>query len=88
MHGWRYSAFSTWSGATSRLLENIADSVIALRLISRQQLNALIEELYAFAAQPSTILSLPRIFQVRGTVRAAKAPTPSPPPADGATNPR
>jgi len=54
-------------------LENITETVVALGLISRRQVDTLIGELYAFAAQPSTILSLPRIFQVWGTVGSTAA---------------
>jgi len=47
-------------------LENIAEAVLADRLIGEDELAAAIEELHAFAREPHTILGGPRIFQVWG----------------------
>ncbi len=59
-------------------LEAVADSVVALGFISRNEIDGLIEELYRVASDHSTILSLPRIFQVSGRV-PSKAQPASPP---------
>jgi SAM-dependent methyltransferase len=50
-------------------LENIADSVIAEGLASRQELDAVIRALYAFAEDRRSVISLPRIVQAWGTAR-------------------
>jgi SAM-dependent methyltransferase len=55
-------------------LENIEDAVVSSGLASREELAALVEELYAFAAEPSSILSWPRIVQVWGTTRGSAEP--------------
>jgi 2-polyprenyl-3-methyl-5-hydroxy-6-metoxy-1,4-benzoquinol methylase len=47
-------------------LENIAEAVLADRLIGEDELASAIEELHAFAREPHTILGGPRIFQVWG----------------------
>ena len=47
-------------------LENIAEAVLADRLMGEDELAAVIEELHAFAREPHTILGGPRIFQVWG----------------------
>ena len=49
-------------------LENIADAVLALDLATRDELDALVDALYAFAGEPSSILSVPRIVQAWGRV--------------------
>ncbi len=53
-------------------LEAIADSVVALELTTRDRVDSLIGELYAFAAQPAALLSLPRVFQAWGRVPAKR----------------
>jgi SAM-dependent methyltransferase len=50
-------------------LENIEEAVVSSGLASREELAALVEDLYAFAAEPSSILSWPRVVQVWGTSR-------------------
>ncbi|HET6328409.1 MAG TPA: methyltransferase domain-containing protein [Planctomycetaceae bacterium] len=47
-------------------LEKIADAVLADGLTSEQELRETIEQLYAFARDPHTILGGPRIFQTWG----------------------
>jgi SAM-dependent methyltransferase len=47
-------------------LEAIADSVLAAKLATRDELDATVDELYAFADAEGTVLSLPRIVQAWG----------------------
>lgn len=47
-------------------LENIADAVLQEGLASKDELRATLEELYAFARDPHTVLGGPRVFQVWG----------------------
>jgi SAM-dependent methyltransferase len=47
-------------------LENIADAILQDGLATRQELDALIHELYAFAADPRTVAGLARVIQVWG----------------------
>lgn len=47
-------------------LENIAETVLQDRLITEGALNETIEELYAFAYNPHTVLGGPRVFQAWG----------------------
>jgi SAM-dependent methyltransferase len=47
-------------------LENIADAILHDGLASRQELDALIHELYAFAANPRTVAGLARVIQTWG----------------------
>jgi SAM-dependent methyltransferase len=47
-------------------LEAIADAVLAAELTTPQELDALVDELYAFANADGTVLSLPRIVQAWG----------------------
>lgn len=47
-------------------LVNIADAVLRDGLASRGEIDALVEELYRFAADPRTLVALPRVVQVRG----------------------
>lgn len=47
-------------------LEQIADAVLHDGLASREELGALITELYRFAADPRTVTGLARVFQVWG----------------------
>src|SRR5262249_16693038 len=45
-------------------LEHIRRAVVAPGLATHAEIDALVEELRAFAADPRTIISLPRIFQL------------------------
>ena len=47
-------------------LEAIADAVLAAELATPQELDATVDELYAFANTDGTVLSVPRIVQVWG----------------------
>ena len=47
-------------------LENIADAIVQDDLASPQEIDALIEELYAFAADPRTVAGLARVIQAWG----------------------
>lgn len=47
-------------------LENIADAVTADGLAERSEIEALLAEMDRFAADPRTLIALPRIVQVRG----------------------
>jgi hypothetical protein len=47
-------------------LENIADAVLHDGLASQQEIETLVQELYAFAADPRTVVGLPRIVQAWG----------------------
>jgi len=47
-------------------LEGISDAVVAEGLASSAELSELLAELSEFAADPRTLMSLPRIFQVWG----------------------
>lgn len=47
-------------------MENIADSVIADGLSSRSEVDQIVADLYAFAHNPRTVVSLPRIVQAWG----------------------
>lgn len=47
-------------------LENIAETVVKDGLITEEKLRETIEELYAFARDPATVLGGPRVFQVSG----------------------
>jgi SAM-dependent methyltransferase len=50
-------------------LENIADAILKDGLTTEEKLRETLEELYAFAHNPHTVLGGPRIFQVWGRVR-------------------
>jgi 2-polyprenyl-3-methyl-5-hydroxy-6-metoxy-1,4-benzoquinol methylase len=47
-------------------LENIADAAIAEGVISRDELEEVLDELYRLAADPTTLITLPRIIQSWG----------------------
>jgi SAM-dependent methyltransferase len=47
-------------------LENIADSAIAEGLATREEIEALLDELYRLASDPTTVLAIPRIVQAWG----------------------
>lgn len=47
-------------------MENIADAVLRDGLASREEIDAIVRELYAFAADPRTVAGLPRIVQAWG----------------------
>jgi SAM-dependent methyltransferase len=53
-------------------LENIADVVLQDGLASRQEIDALIQELYRFAENPRTLAGAPRIIQAWGRRSAGK----------------
>jgi len=55
-------------------LENIADAVLQDGLASEDELRRDIEELYAFARDPQTIIGGPRVFQVWGRQDYAHGP--------------
>ena len=55
-------------------MENIADSVLAEGLASRRELDGLVRDLYAFAANPRSVMSIPRVVQAWGE-RGPSAPT-------------
>jgi len=48
-------------------LINIADAVVAESLAQPADLDRAIEELDAFTRNPTTVVSLPRVFQATGT---------------------
>ncbi len=50
-------------------MEHIQDAVVQLGLASTQEVEGIVAELDQFAADPRTLLSLPRIFQVWGRKR-------------------
>jgi SAM-dependent methyltransferase len=47
-------------------MENIAEAVLHDGLASREEIDAVVQELYAFAADPRTVAGLPRIVQAWG----------------------
>lgn len=47
-------------------LENIADSAIAEGLIARDEADALLDEMYRLAADPTTVMAMPRVVQSWG----------------------
>jgi ubiquinone/menaquinone biosynthesis C-methylase UbiE len=47
-------------------MEHIRQSVVAARLASHEEIDRIVASLDAFAAEPQTLVSLPRIFQVWG----------------------
>jgi SAM-dependent methyltransferase len=47
-------------------LENVADAVVAAGLLTRVELGRVVGELYEFARDPTTVLSLPRVVQAWG----------------------
>jgi hypothetical protein len=47
-------------------MEHIRESVVSAGLASQDEINGVIAEINAFADDPRTLLSLPRIFQVWG----------------------
>lgn len=51
---------------TPLTMENIVDSVLAEGLSDEAELDRLIDELYAFARQPGSVLSIPRVVQAWG----------------------
>jgi 2-polyprenyl-3-methyl-5-hydroxy-6-metoxy-1,4-benzoquinol methylase len=52
-------------------LENIADSAIAEGLATREEIDAVLDELYRLAGDATTVLSIPRIVQAWGYRSAA-----------------
>jgi hypothetical protein len=51
---------------TPLTLENIADSAIAEGLVTGDELEAVIDELYRLASDTTTVLAIPRIVQAWG----------------------
>jgi SAM-dependent methyltransferase len=47
-------------------MENIAEAVVEDGLASRPEIDAVVRELYAFAADPRTVVGLPRVVQAWG----------------------
>ena len=47
-------------------LENIADTAIAEGLATREEIEAVLDELYRLASDPTTVLAIPRIVQAWG----------------------
>ena len=47
-------------------LENIADTLLAEKLVSEDELESILERLRRFTENENTLLSLPRIFQIHG----------------------
>jgi hypothetical protein len=47
-------------------MENIADAVLADGLATREEIDGIVHELYAFAADPTTVAGLPRVVQAWG----------------------
>jgi hypothetical protein len=52
-------------------LENIADSAVAEGLVTRDEIDAVLDELYRLASDTTTVLAIPRIVQAWG-YRAAR----------------
>jgi SAM-dependent methyltransferase len=50
----------------SLTMENIAEAVLQDSLASREEIDAVVQELYAFAANPRTVAGLPRVVQAWG----------------------
>jgi predicted O-methyltransferase YrrM len=48
--------------------ENSIDAVVGAGLAQREALEAMVDELYAFAAEPDSVLALPRVVQAWGRV--------------------
>ena len=47
-------------------MENIVDSLVAEGLATEKELDGLIDELYAFARDPRSLVSIPRVVQAWG----------------------
>ena len=47
-------------------MENIAEAVLTEELASREEVDGVVRELYAFAEDPRTVLSVPRVVQAWG----------------------
>lgn len=47
-------------------MEAIADSVLAAKLAERSEIDTVVDELYAYASDPHTVLSVPRVVQAWG----------------------
>jgi hypothetical protein len=50
--------------------ENAIDAVAAAGLARREAVEAMVDELYAFAADPGSVLALPRVVQAWGRAPA------------------
>jgi len=44
-------------------MENIADTVIGQGLVSREEVDTIVRELYEFAANPTSVAGTPRVVQ-------------------------
>ncbi|HTD17576.1 MAG TPA: hypothetical protein VK673_20495 [Chthoniobacterales bacterium] len=55
-------------------MENIGDSVLAEGLASHAEIDQLVNELYAFARDPDTLISGPRIVQTWGYCTGVLSP--------------
>lgn len=53
-------------------MENIADAAVGDGLVTREEADGIVGELYAFAADPHTITGLPRVVQSWGRLPAAR----------------
>jgi SAM-dependent methyltransferase len=64
-----------WTGGVKQIspltMEYISEAVVAEGLASRQEIDPIVAELYAFAERPDTVLSGPRCFEVWGRKPAA-----------------
>ena len=49
-------------------LENTIDAVVGAGLAGREAVEAMVDELYALAADPAAVLALPRVVQAWGRV--------------------
>jgi SAM-dependent methyltransferase len=58
-------------------MENIADVVLQENLATREEIDDLVRELYALAADENTLVALPRIVQSWGRRPVGSDPTPS-----------
>ena len=47
-------------------MENIADAVLTDGLATRDEIDGIVRELYAFAADPDTLAGVPRVVQAWG----------------------
>jgi ubiquinone/menaquinone biosynthesis C-methylase UbiE len=52
-------------------MENIADSVLAQNLTTQEEVDGIVQALYAFAADPHSVAGLPRVVQAWGRAREA-----------------
>jgi hypothetical protein len=48
-------------------MENIAGALVGERLASREQVDGIVDELYALASDGRTVMSVPRVVQAWGS---------------------